>query len=911
MHNGMDVSHHADRQAVAGLLRHHADSIHLAWHRLIVEHSPFIAEIPSPLLDAYLEALASFVADPDPTAPAAVGTMWCQLAEPTTTGVALTAVAMGLLGEALQHGLPPADVNTADGTFDTFALIATLLPDFSAEFVRGMMRNSDLPIDEQHWYEVSQRLATEREHRIKQLAILNDISVALSSTLSLDELYEIVYEQASRLVDTSNFYIATLGSTPGEMTRRLHFFDGVRNALDPDGTIQMGLTFEVVRDSKLVIVDDYVAACRERGIPLTPEIDQSLKLGWLGAPIVAGDRPIGVLVVMTKHGSFDRDDAEILAAVARQAGAAMENARLFEAQRNQANQLRAINQISRAISTVRDPDALMEISCNLIRDLFGYSVVSIMLTHPDNDLLVLRTQSGLMGEGIVGYSMQIGGPGLIPHAAATCTPVLVNDVANDPRYIVTPHTGHIRSEVSIPLLRDGRLIGVLDSQSPHLNAFTQDDVELLTTVADQLTVALENAELLVQERKRRTELALILEVSQAANSSLVLDDVIQRVAEGISDAVGLPSCAVYLYDDEGDRLLPSAFVAREGSELDTSRISQVIPSTETSQLLRRIFLSGQEASAIEMLSCDVNDELAQVLCATAVLAVPFVAKQQFLGFALLVAHDAEYHFSPHQLRVAYGVAGAAALSLENARLYARSHTLGMAEERIRVAREIHDGMAQGLTAVALNLEAAEQLFEVKPAKAQEKINRALELTRSNLEDARRSVLDLHASALQELTLTEAIQRRTQQFLDEHRDRHVTGAFDGEAMFGRLSARMELSLYRIFEEALENIARHSDATHIDVSIARGGDDVVLVVSDNGHGFDVEEALSARRTPGTFGLVAIRERVRLLHGTLDVQSSEGQGTIVVVTVPYEAQHNVAKVQPSPDLHANPVIVAGDGV
>jgi two-component system, NarL family, sensor kinase len=906
MYNGMDATHHANRQAVAGLLRDHADSIHAAWHDLIAEQSPFAADIPAPLLNAYLEALASFVADPDPAVPAVVGATWCQLAESTSAGAALTAVAMGLLGEALQQGLPASIVPMSE----SFALIVTALPDFSAEFVRGMMRNSDLPIDDQHWYQVSQRLVAERTHRLKQLAILNDVSMALSSTLSLDEVYEIIYEQASRLVDTSNFYIATLGPNPGEMKRRLHYFGGARDALDPDETIKMGLTREVVDEQKLVIVEDYVACCRERGIPITPEIDQEKTLAWLGAPIVAGDRPIGVIVVMTESGAFDRDDAEILAAVARQAGGAMENARLFEAQRNQASQLQAINQISRAISTIREPDLLMQTSCALIRELFGYSVVSIMLAHPDNDMLVLRTQSGLTGDGIVGYSMHLDGPGLIPTAATTRQPILVNDVSSDPRYIVTPHTGHIRSEVSIPLLRDGRLVGVLDSQSPHLNAFTEDDVELLTTVAEQLTVALENAELLVQERKRRTELALILEVSQAANSSLVLDDVIQRVAEGISDAVGLPSCVVYLYDDEGDRLLPSAFVARDGSELDTGRISKVIPNTESSQLLRRIFLSGQEASAIEMLTCDVDDELAQVLSATAVLAVPFVAKQQFLGFALLVAHDAEYHFSPHQLRVAYGVAGAAALALENARLYARSHTLGMAEERIRVAREIHDGMAQGLTAVALNLEAAEQMFEIKPVKAKEKINRALELTRSNLDEARRSVLDLHASALQELTLTEALQRRTQQFLDENRQQHVTGAFDGEGMYGRLSSRMELSLYRIFEEALDNVARHADATHIDVSIARGGDDVVLVVTDNGQGFDVEQALSARRTPGTFGLVAIRERVRLLHGTMEVQSADGQGTTLIVTVPYEAQHSSARAPKTPDTLATPVVIAGDG-
>jgi len=138
----------------------------------------------------------------------------------------------------------------------------------------------------------------------------------------------------------------------------------------------------------------------------------------------------------------------------------------------------------------------------------------------------------------------------------------------------------------------------------------------------------------------------------------------------------------------------------------------------------------------------------------------------------------------------------------------------------------------------------------------------------------------------------------------------SGAFDGESMFGRLSSRMELSLYRIFEEALDNVARHAEATHVDVSIARSGNDVVLAITDNGHGFDVEQALSARRTPGTFGLVAIRERVRLLHGTMEVHSAEGQGTTIIVTVPYEAQHGGPKAPTMTEAPVMPVVIAGDG-
>jgi len=369
---------------------------------------------------------------------------------------------------------------------------------------------------------------------------------------------------------------------------------------------------------------------------------------------------------------------------------------------------------------------------------------------------------------------------------------------------------------------------------------------------------------------------------------------------------------IYLYDEEGDRLLPSAFVAREGSLLDTARISQVIPSTETSQLLRRIFLAGHEASAIEMMSCEVDDELTRILCPSAVLAVPFVSKHQFLGLALLVSHDTEYHFSQHQLRVAYGVAGSAALALENARFYTRSHSLGMAEERIRVARDIHDGIAQSLTAISLNLEAAESMIARKPEKAQAKIVRALELVRETLDDARRSVLDLRASALQELTLTDAVERRLDQFVaDAEQDgQHVTSTFASDTMFGRLSSRMELSLYRLFEAALDNVEQHSTATHVDVMLAREGDDVRLTVRDNGRGFDVDSVLSGREAGNKFGLVAIRERVRLLHGNLVVRSDDGQGTYLQVAVPFEPYRGATVDEPSDAVPVLSALLTEDG-
>ena len=421
----------------------------------------------------------------------------------------------------------------------------------------------------------------------------------------------------------------------------------------------------------------------------------------------------------------------------------------------------------------------------------------------------------------------------------------------------------------------------------RIDAFDAHDVDIITTLADQLAIALENAELFRQERQRRVEMGIVLGASQAASASLVLDDVLQHVAEGIANAVGLPSCVIYLYDDEGARLLPAAFVARDGSRLDTAKVSSYVPSPDATEAMLEV-LDGRDAVEVRQKPQRIDQEWADILAPTSALIVPFTVKQRPLGVAVVPAHDAGYRFAPEQLSIACGVASAAALALENARLYARSHTLGVAEERIRVAREIHDGIAQGLTAITLQLEAADQLFTKKPDKAREKIGRALTLARANMDDARRSVLDLRATALQELTLSEALQRRMQQFNEQHHERGLLGVCECGELGGRLSARVELSLYRVYEEALDNVARHSGASRVTASLTRDGDWVTLKVRDNGHGFDVEEALSGATPRSGFGLVAIRERIRLLHGAFVVETVDvpEPGTLLTATAPYES-------------------------
>ncbi len=212
----------------------------------------------------------------------------------------------------------------------------------------------------------------------------------------------------------------------------------------------------------------------------------------------------------------------------------------------------------------------------------------------------------------------------------------------------------------------------------------------------------------------------------------------------------------------------------------------------------------------------------------------------------------------------------------------RGRELGVAEERNRLAREIHDTLAQGLTALTLQLEMADALLDQDPARTRGSIQRALQLARDSLQEARRSVLDLRAAPLDGQSLPDALQRLAQEFGQEN---GVGCIVRNEGVVGRLPARLEAGLYRLVQEALTNVAKHAQATSVIVTLARRGGALALTVEDNGVGFDPSLPVPAGPSGG-FGLAGMRERATLLGGELAVQSRPGQGTRLVVRIPEPA-------------------------
>ncbi|MCX5335202.1 MULTISPECIES: GAF domain-containing sensor histidine kinase [unclassified Streptomyces] len=218
----------------------------------------------------------------------------------------------------------------------------------------------------------------------------------------------------------------------------------------------------------------------------------------------------------------------------------------------------------------------------------------------------------------------------------------------------------------------------------------------------------------------------------------------------------------------------------------------------------------------------------------------------------------------------------AAIALTNARLYERSRELTIAEERSRLAHELHDAVAQKLFSLRLTAQAAAALVDRDPSRAKGELQQVAALAAEAADELRAAVVELRPAALDEDGLIATL--RTQvHVLDRAHTAHVTFESCGVRA---LPASQEEAVLRVAQEALHNALRHSGAEQVDVTLARRDGGVVLRVTDDGSGFDPQQT---RRAGRHLGLVSMRDRAGGVGGALTVESAPGKGTTIEMEVP----------------------------
>ncbi len=369
--------------------------------------------------------------------------------------------------------------------------------------------------------------------------------------------------------------------------------------------------------------------------------------------------------------------------------------------------------------------------------------------------------------------------------------------------------------------------------------------------------------------RRNRELSILNAIAEALNRSVDLPQALESVLRLVAELLDLRTGWVWLLDETTDEpYLAAAQFLPPGLANEPERMTGSCYCLDT-------FVQGDLTGAanVNVVTCS---RLKALVDGTDGLryhaSIPIYSHTDKLG-VLNVASTDWRELDADDLRLLYTIGYQLGIAVERSRLYARSAQLAKTEERNRLAREIHDTLAQGLTAIALQLESADALIDASPARAKDSLRKALDLARTNLEEARRSVLDLRAAPLLDRSLPDALHALAERVARDHGlsiEVHAQGDVE------RLPARLEAGAYRIAQEALNNAVRHAAARQVVVEIHRATGRVLVVVEDDGRGFDPQTVSRG------FGLVGMRERAHLLGGVLEIDSAPGRGTRITLEV-----------------------------
>ncbi|MGB9480585.1 MAG: GAF domain-containing SpoIIE family protein phosphatase [Candidatus Acidiferrum sp.] len=350
------------------------------------------------------------------------------------------------------------------------------------------------------------------DNKPEVLATLAEIGNEVNATLDLDEVLARAAILIKRHIDYELFGVLMVDSEGTYLTYRFAIGYPPGLAENLKIPIGQGITGTAARTGHPVRVSD--VSEDPRYINAIDSVRSELAV-----PLVFRGKCVGVLDIQSQHVDyFTKDQQNILVVLANRLAVAIENARLFEQVRTQAETLLVLNEVSREIGSSLDMEELLRRTAEQVKRVIDYQILSIMLYDEEQKVFLHRIDVK-HGQRVQGKLRAAATEGIVGAAATLREPVVVPDVTADPRYLmVNPET---RSELAIPMIYKGKVIGVLDLESPQLNYFTEDHVQTLSILAANLAVSVENARLYEQVAKGEARLERDLQAAKRIQGALL------------------------------------------------------------------------------------------------------------------------------------------------------------------------------------------------------------------------------------------------------------------------------------------------------------------------------------------------------------------------------------------------------
>jgi signal transduction histidine kinase len=545
-----------------------------------------------------------------------------------------------------------------------------------------------------------------------------------------------------------------------------------------------------------------------------------------------------------------------------------------------------LEMVARGDSLPRILDAL----CRLVEELASDALSSILLLEDGN-----RLRHGAAPHLPQAYINAIDGAPIGPSAGSCGTaayrgrPVLVSDIASDPlwadyRDLALAHG--LRACWSSPILSsEDKVLGTFAVYYREARSPTPEQLEIIEQVTHLASIALERkrAETAVRasEQVARGQVEALVQSLDILATAPPPEKFIGQMLSTIGRLLDAQSVIMWLFDETTDSLVLRA--GAQGANLAAIESKHPFVTSPKSwkenEGLTELFFTGVPL-ACENIETDprMADPLRNYFRSTGTkkfLTIPTLVGNRVNGF-IGIRHGDRPPYRPEEIELAQALAHQAMFAIQLNEFAEQSRRAAIVEERNRMARDIHDTLAQGLTGVIVQLQAAEDATAKGYDKeAADHLQSARDLARAGLSEARRSVRALRPQALEDASLWEALQtmiKNATAGTDLHTD------FQRRGKVRELPPIVQKNLLHIGQEALTNTLKYAHANRFETRLTFNQTQVRLELQDNGVGFKIKG-----RRDG-FGLIGMKERVSQLGGQLTVTSARGKGTKIVVVSPY---------------------------
>ena len=411
--------------------------------------------------------------------------------------------------------------------------------------------------------------------------------------------------------------------------------------------------------------------------------------------------------------------------------------------------------------------------------------------------------------------------------------------------------------------------------SPLEFARLQDELQKSNAELAAANTALRESERQLEQRvtERTRELSTLLRVSNNITTTLELESLLGLILDELKKVVEYQIAVISILENE-DEL---SILATRGNGLPT--VGTRIPLSEHANT--RNMLRSQSPAFVPDLHADtplaarMRNNLGELFekGLNSWMSAPLVYRGKSIG-ALNLAHLKANYYDSSRVELTMAFANQAAVSIENARLYEQTRQLAALEERQKLARELHDSVSQALYGIVLGARTARTLVEREPSKAIEPLDYVLSLSEAGLAEMRALIFELRPESLQTEGLVAALGKLANALGSRHQLEVKMEASDEPD----LPLEMKEAIYRIAQEALNNVAKHAQAKNVDVKLVNTEQSLTLQILDDGGGFDTSQSF-----PGHLGLQTMSERAEQFGGNVRIHSEVNRGTEIRIHIP----------------------------